>query len=38
MRVCSAEVPIPYARHLEEAALPQVPDIVAAAHQALEPV
>lgn len=31
-RVCSAEVPIPYARHLEEAALPQVPDIVAAAH------
>ncbi|MDT4815906.1 2-oxoisovalerate dehydrogenase subunit beta [compost metagenome] len=31
-RVCSAEVPIPYARHLEEAALPQVRDIVAAAH------
>ena len=30
-RVCSAEVPIPYARHLEEAALPQVPAIVAAA-------
>jgi len=30
-RVCSAEVPIPYARHLEEAALPQVPDVVAAA-------
>ncbi|WP_437608065.1 pyruvate dehydrogenase complex E1 component subunit beta [Sorangium sp. So ce834] len=29
-RVCSAEVPIPYARHLEEAALPQVPRIVAA--------
>lgn len=29
-RVCSAEVPIPYARHLEEAALPQVPAIVAA--------
>jgi pyruvate dehydrogenase E1 component beta subunit len=26
-RVCSAEVPIPYARHLEEAALPQ-PDTV----------
>jgi len=35
VRVCTAEVPIPYARHLEEAALPQVPDIVAAAHQAL---
>jgi pyruvate dehydrogenase E1 component beta subunit len=32
-RVCSAEVPIPYARHLEEAALPQVPDIVAAAKE-----
>jgi pyruvate dehydrogenase E1 component beta subunit len=30
-RVCTAEVPIPYARHLEEAALPQVPAIVAAA-------
>ena len=30
-RVCSAEVPIPYAKHLEEAALPQVPKIVAAA-------
>jgi len=29
-RVCSAEVPIPYARHLEEAALPQVDKIVAA--------
>jgi pyruvate dehydrogenase E1 component beta subunit len=29
-RVCGAEVPIPYAKHLEEAALPQVPDIVAA--------
>lgn len=30
-RVCSAEVPIPYPRHMEEAALPQVPAIVAAA-------
>ncbi len=29
-RVCSQEVPIPYARHMEEAALPQVPAIVAA--------
>jgi pyruvate/2-oxoglutarate/acetoin dehydrogenase E1 component len=27
-RLCSAEVPIPYARHLEEAALPQVNTIV----------
>ena len=30
-RLCSAEVPIPYARHLEEAALPQVATIAAAA-------
>jgi pyruvate dehydrogenase E1 component beta subunit len=29
-RVNSAEVPMPYAKHLEEAALPQVPDVVAA--------
>jgi pyruvate dehydrogenase E1 component beta subunit len=34
-RVCSAEVPIPYAKHLEEAALPQVPAIVAAARKAV---
>ncbi len=27
-RLCSAEVPIPYAQHLEEAALPQTGDIV----------
>ena len=30
-RVCSEEVPIPYAKHLEEAALPNVARIVAAA-------
>ena len=30
-RVCTAEVPMPYAKHLEEAALPQVTDIVTAA-------
>ncbi|WP_397412024.1 alpha-ketoacid dehydrogenase subunit beta [Polaromonas sp.] len=30
-RVCNEEVPIPYARHMEEAALPQVPKIVATA-------
>jgi pyruvate/2-oxoglutarate/acetoin dehydrogenase E1 component len=30
-RVCSREVPIPYAKHMEEAALPQVPGIVQAA-------
>jgi len=29
-RVCSAEVPIPYAKHLEDAALPQVAGIVRA--------
>jgi pyruvate dehydrogenase E1 component beta subunit len=31
-RVCSAEVPIPYAKHLEEAALPQPDGIAAAVH------
>jgi pyruvate dehydrogenase E1 component beta subunit len=35
MRVCSAEVPIPYAKHLEDAALPQVDRIVAAARKVL---
>lgn len=34
-RVCSAEVPIPYPKHLEQAALPQTPAIVAAAKTAL---
>jgi len=34
-RVCSAEVPIPYPRHLETAAIPQAPKIVAAAKAAL---
>ncbi|MDD9731272.1 pyruvate dehydrogenase (acetyl-transferring) E1 component subunit alpha [Mameliella sp. AT18] len=34
-RVCSSEVPIPYPKHLEEAAIPQVPAIVAAARAAL---
>jgi pyruvate dehydrogenase E1 component beta subunit len=33
-RVCTAEVPIPYARHLELAALPSVEQIVAAARRA----
>ncbi len=35
-RVCSTEVPIPYARQLEEAALPQSAGIVAAAHRAVD--
>ena len=34
-RVCSAEVPIPYPKHLEDAALPQVPAIAAAARAAV---
>nr|NLI50101.1 alpha-ketoacid dehydrogenase subunit beta [Propionibacterium sp.] len=32
-RVCSAEVPIPYAKHLEDAALPSVDGIVAAVRE-----
>jgi pyruvate dehydrogenase E1 component beta subunit len=34
-RVCTAEVPLPYARHLEEAALPSVERIVDASRRAL---
>lgn len=34
-RVCGEEVPIPYAKHLEEAALPQTPKIVAAVRELL---
>jgi len=34
-RVCSAEVPVPYAKHMEEAALPQAPAVVAAVRQLL---
>jgi len=30
-RICGAEVPIPYAKHLEDAAIPQIDGIVAAA-------
>jgi len=32
-RVCSEEVPMPYAKHMEEAALPMPPKIVAAVRQ-----
>ena len=35
LRVCTAEVPIPYPRHLEEAALPQPQGIVEAARRAV---
>jgi pyruvate dehydrogenase E1 component beta subunit len=34
-RVCSAEVPMPYAKHMEDAALPQVPAIVGAVRELL---
>jgi 2-oxoisovalerate dehydrogenase E1 component len=34
-RVCSEEVPIPYPRHLEEAAIPQIEKIVTAAKVAI---
>jgi pyruvate dehydrogenase E1 component beta subunit len=34
-RVCSLEVPIPYARHLEEAALPSAERVVAAVREAV---
>jgi pyruvate dehydrogenase E1 component beta subunit len=34
-RVCSAEVPMPYAKHMEDAALPQAATIVAAARAML---
>ncbi len=37
MRVCSAEVPMPYAAHLEQAALPNVERILAAARQVVRP-
>ena len=35
-RVCSEEVPTPYAKHLEEASLPQVPEIVEAARHTVD--
>ncbi len=35
IRVCTAEVPIPYAKHLEDAALPQVPRVVGAVREVL---
>ena len=35
-RVCSAEVPMPYAKHLEDAALPQVATIVATVRAMLQ--
>jgi pyruvate dehydrogenase E1 component beta subunit len=32
-RLCSVEVPMPYPKHLEDAAIPQVPGIIAAARR-----
>jgi pyruvate dehydrogenase E1 component beta subunit len=34
-RVCAVEVPLPYPKHLEDAALPQAGDVVAAARRAV---
>jgi len=34
-RVCGAEVPIPYAKHLEDASVPQVEDVVTAARKVM---
>jgi pyruvate dehydrogenase E1 component beta subunit len=34
-RLCSVEVPVPYARHMEDAALPQTTQIVAAVNEML---
>jgi pyruvate dehydrogenase E1 component subunit beta len=34
-RVCSAEVPMPYPKHLEDAAIPQAPAIAAAARRVM---
>ena len=35
-RVCSAEVPMPYAKQLEAATIPQVADVVAACRAVLK--
>jgi pyruvate/2-oxoglutarate/acetoin dehydrogenase E1 component len=35
-RVCSAEVPMPYAKHMEDAALPQVSTIVKTVNEMLQ--
>jgi pyruvate dehydrogenase E1 component beta subunit len=34
-RICTAEVPLPYAAHLEQAALPQTDQIVTAVRRML---
>ena len=37
-RVCTVEVPLPYAKHLEDAAIPQAKKIVAMAHKLMEEI
>lgn len=37
MRLCGAEVPIPYPKHLEDAAIPQVDTILSAATSLVRP-
>jgi pyruvate/2-oxoglutarate/acetoin dehydrogenase E1 component len=37
MRLCGAEVPIPYPKHLEDAAIPQVETILSAANSLVRP-
>ncbi len=36
-RVCGAEVPVPYAKHMEDVALPQVPSIVETVRRVVSP-
>jgi pyruvate dehydrogenase E1 component beta subunit len=36
-RVCSREVPVPYAAHMEEATLPRIDDIVATTRALVRP-
>lgn len=36
-RICSAEVPMPYARHMEQAALPQVETIITTVRRMVQP-
>ena len=36
-RLCGAEVPIPYAKHLEDASVPQITDIVSAVKKMIKP-
>ena len=35
-RVCGIEVPVPYAKHMEDASVPQVPGIVSAVREVVD--